>query len=54
MKKATKVCLLYEGKLLDEPRNPTELLASFPRQNVLIVGMDNSVSKVVKNYNTIN
>lgn len=50
MKKATKVCLLYEGKLLDEPRNPTELLASFPRQNVLIVGMDNSVSKVVKNY----
>lgn len=48
MKKSTKVCLLYEGRLLEGPKNPAELLATFPKQNVLIVGVDNSVSEVVK------
>ena len=50
MKKSTKVCLLYEGRLLEEPKNPIELLSEFPKQNVLIVGIDNLVSEVVMNY----
>ena len=50
MKKSTKVCLLHEGRLLEEPKNPVELLSEFQKQNVLIVGIDNLVSEVIINY----
>ena len=50
LKKSSKICLLYEGKLLEKPKSPTELLSAFPKHKVLIVGIDSSVSEVIKNY----
>ena len=48
--KSTKVCLLYEGQLLEGPISPTELLSNFPKQNILIVGVNDSISTVLKDY----
>lgn len=48
--KSTKVCLLYEGQLLEGPVSPTELLLNFPKQNILVVGIDDSISTALKDY----
>lgn len=48
--KSTKVCLLYNGQLLEEPISATELLSNFPKQNVLIVGVESSISTLLKGY----
>lgn len=48
--KSTKVCLLYEGKLLAGPKSTIDLLMDFNKQNVLIVGADSIISEIIKGY----
>lgn len=50
IKKSTKVCLLYEGKLIEEPRSPIDILTTFPKQNMLIVGTDVPSHNIIKDY----